>query len=248
MKNNLIQNYPKIGIRPTIEGRMGGIRESLERQTMEMARSSSKLISRRLKYPDGKSVESVIADTTIGGVYEARAADEKFSKEGVGATLTVTPCWCYGSETMDMDPLRPKAIWGFNGTERPGAVYLSAVLAAHNQKGLPAFGIYGKNVQDFGDNSIPEDVENKLLIFARSALAASIVKGGSYLSIGNVSMGIAGSIVDPNFFEDYLGMRCEYVDMTEIARRINRNIYDREELKKALYWTKNNLKEGTDIN
>lgn len=248
MKNNLLQSYPKIGIRPVIDGRMGGIRESLERQTMEMARSASKLISRRLKYPDGKSVECVIADTTIGGVYEARIADEKFSKERVGATLSVTPCWCYGSETMDMDPLRPKAIWGFNGTERPGAVYLSAVLAAHNQKGLPAFGIYGRNVQDADDNSIPEDVKDKLLSFVRSALAAVIIKGKAYLSIGNVSMGIAGSIVDPDFFEDYLGMRCEYVDMTEITRRIDKGIYDREEFKKALYWTKNNLKEGTDIN
>lgn len=248
MKNNLIQNHSKIGIRPVIDGRMGGIRESLERQTMEMARSASKLISRRLKYPDGKSVECVIADTTIGGVYEATAADEKFSKERVGATLSVTPCWCYGSETMDMDPLRPKAIWGFNGTERPGAVYLSAVLAAHNQKGLPAFGIYGRNVQDADDNSIPEDVKDKLLSFVRSALVASIIKGRSYLSIGNVSMGIAGSIVDPDFFEDYLGMRCEYVDMTEITRRIDKGIYDREEYEKALSWVKNNLKEGTDIN
>src|SRR4030065_82724 len=182
LKNNLSHSYPKIGVRPVIDGRMGGIRESLERQTMEMARSASKLISRRLKYPDVKSVESVIADTTIGGVYEARAADEKFSKDGVGATLTVTPCWCYGSETMDMDPLRPKAIWGFNVTERPGAVYLSAVLAAHNQKGLPAFGIYGKNVQDFGDNSIPEDVEDKILQFVKSGLTAATMRGTSYMS------------------------------------------------------------------
>ena len=248
MKKNLLQSYPKIGIRPLIDGRMGGIRESLERQTMEMARSASKLISKRLKYPNGKSVECVIADTTIGGVYEARAADEKFAKERVGATLSVTPCWCYGSETIDMDPLRPKAIWGFNGTERPGAVYLAAALAAHNQKGLPAFGIYGRDVQDADDNSIPEDVKDKLLSFVRSALAAVMIKGNAYLSIGSVSMGIAGSIVDPDFFEDYLGMRCEYVDMTEITRRIDKAIYNWEEFKKALYWTKNNLKEGTDIN
>jgi L-fucose isomerase len=248
MKNNLIQNYPKIGIRPVIDGRMEGIRESLERQTMEMARSVSKLISRRLKYPNGKSVECVIADTTIGGVYEARATDEKFSKEGVGATLSVTPCWCYGAETMDMDPLRPKAIWGFNGTGRPGAVYLSAVLAAHNQKGLPAFGIYGRDVQDANDNSISEDVEDKLLSFVRSALVVSIIRGRSYLSIGGVSMGIAGSIVDPNFFEDYLGMRVEYVDMTEIKRRVDLDIYDRDEYKKALDWVKDNLKEGPDEN
>ncbi|MBM3702304.1 MAG: L-fucose isomerase, partial [Actinobacteria bacterium] len=248
MKNNLLKSYPKIGIRPVIDGRMGGIRESLEKQTMGMAISALKLISKRLKYPNGNSVECVIADTTIGGVCEATAADEKFRKEGVEATLTVTPCWCYGSETMGMDPLRPKAIWGFNGAERPGAVYLSAALAAHNQKGLPAFGIYGRDVQDSDDNSVPEDVKNKLLSFARSALVASIMRGRSYLSIGNVSMGIAGSIVDPSFFEDYLGMRCEYVDMTEIVRRISREIYDREEYKKALSWVKNNLKEGKDIN
>lgn len=248
MKNNLIQNYPKIGIRPAIDGRMGGVRESLEKQTMEMAISASKLISRRLKYINGKSVECVIADTTIGGVYEARAADEKFRKEGIGATLTVTPCWCYGSETMDMDPIRPKAIWGFNGTERPGAVYLSAVLAAHNQKGLPAFGIYGRDVQDANDNFISEDVEDKILSFVRSALAVSIIRGRSYLSIGGVSIGIAGSIVDPNFFEDYLGMRCEYVDMTEIVRRIDRNIYDKKEYGEALSWVKNNLREGKDMN
>ncbi len=248
MKNSLLQSYPKIGIRPVIDGRMGGIRESLEKQTMGMAMSASKLISKRLKYPDGKSVECVTSDTTIGGVHEATAADEKFAREGVGVTLTVTPCWCYGSETMDMDLLRPKAIWGFNGTERPGAVYLAAVLAAHNQKGLPAFGIYGRDVQDSGDNSIPEDVKDKLLSFVRSALAASIIKGKSYLSIGNVSMGIAGSIVDPDFFEDYLGMRCEYVDMTELIRRTERKIYDQNEYEKALLWVKSNLKEGTDIN
>lgn len=248
MENNLIQNYPKIGIRPVIDGRMGGIRESLERQTMEMAKSVSKLISGRLKYPDGKSVECVIADTTIGGVYEARAADEKFSREGVGATLSVTPCWCYGSETMDMDPYLPKAIWGFNGTERPGAVYLAAVQAAHNQKGLPAFGIYGRDVQDNDNSSIPKDVKDRILSFVKAALAASTIKDKSYLSIGNVSMGIAGSIIDPNFFEDYLGMRVEYMDMTEVKRRIDLGIYDRDEYKKALDWVKDNLKEGPDEN
>jgi len=248
MKNNLIQNYPKIGIRPIIDGRMGGIRESLERQTMEMARSVSKLISGKLKYPNGKSVECVIADTTIGGVYEAIAVDEKFSKEGIGATLSVTPCWCYGSETIDMDPFRPKAMWGFNGTERPGAVYLAAVQAAHNQKGLPAFSIYGRHVQDNDDSSIPEDVKDKILSFVKAALAVSTIKDKSYLSIGNVSMGIAGSIIDPHFFEDYLGMRVEYVDMTEIKRRIDLNIYDMDEYKKALGWVKDNLKEGPDEN
>jgi L-fucose/D-arabinose isomerase len=246
--NSLIQNYPKIGIRPVIDGRMEGIRESLENQTMAMAKSVSELISERLKYPDGKPVECVIADTTIGGVFEARAADEKFSKEGVGASLSVTPCWCYGSETMDMNLYIPKAIWGFSGTERPGAVYLAAVQAAHSQKGLPAFSIYGRDVQDNNDHSIPEDVKDKILSFVKAALVVSTIKDRSYLSIGNVSMGIAGSIIDPNFFEDYLGMRVEYVDMTEVKRRIDLDIYDRDEYKKALDWVKDNLKEGPDEN
>ena len=243
-----LNSYSKIGIRPTIDGRMNGIRESLEHQTMNMAKSAAKIISDNVKYPDGKPVECIIADTTIGGVVEAVAADEKFTRVGVGATLTVTPCWCYGSETMDMDPHRPKAIWGFNGTERPGAVYLAAVLAAHNQKGIPAFSIYGKDVQDSNDTTIPEDVKDKILSFARTALAAATMRKKSYLSIGNVAMGIAGSIVDPDFFEDYLNMRCQYVDMTEIVRRIDREIYNREEYKSALSWVKNNLKEGADNN
>jgi len=248
MKNNLSQSYPKIGIRPVIDGRMGGVRESLENQTMDIAKSAAKLISDNLRYPDGSPVVCIISDTTIGGAAETSIADEKFSKEGVGATLSVTPCWCYGSETMDMDLLRPKAIWGFNGTERPGAVYLAAVQAAYNQKGLPAFGIYGRDVQDNDDRSIPEDVKDKILSFAASALAVSTIKDKSYLSIGNVSMGIAGSIIDPHFFEDYLGMRVEYVDMTEVKRRIDLDIYDRDEYKKALDWVKGNLKEGPDEN
>jgi L-fucose isomerase len=241
-------DYPKIGIRPTIDGRMGRVRESLENQTMSMARSAADLISNNLKHPDGSAVECVIADTTIGGASESKMADDKFLIEGVGATLTVTPCWCYGSETMDMDHLRPKAIWGFNGTERPGAVYLAAVLAAHNQKGIPAFGIYGRDVQDADDTNIPDDVKTKIISFAKAALAVAIMKNRSYLSIGNVSMGIAGSIVDPDFFEDYLGMRLEYVDMTEIKRRIDLEIYDKEEYIKARKWVKKNLKEGPDIN
>ena len=240
--------YPKIGIRPTIDGRMGGVRESLENQTMAMAKSAADIITKNLKYPDGSAVKCIIADTTIGGVYEAYKTDEKFIREGVGATLTVTPCWCYGSETMDMDIQRPKAIWGFNGTERPGAVYLAAALAAHNQKGLPAFGIYGRDVKDLRDTEVPGDVKEKILRFASSALAVSIMKGKSYLSIGNVSMGIAGSIVDPHFFEDYLGMRCEYVDMVEIIRRIDRKVYDTDEYNRALSWVKSNLKEGPDNN
>ncbi len=246
--NENMQKYPRIGIRPVIDGRMNGIRESLENQTMEMARSAAKLISDNLKYPDGSPVECIISDTTIGGVSESEAADKKFTIAGVGATLTVTPCWCYGSETMDMDPLRPKAVWGFNGTERPGAVYLAAVLAAHNQKGLPAFGIYGKDVQDSNDSSIPDDVKEKILSFIKASLAVSLMRNKSYLSIGSVSMGIAGSIIDPDFFEDYLGMRVEYADMTEIKRRIDLEIYDRKEYKKALNWVKDKLKEGLDDN
>jgi len=247
IKENM-QKYPSIGIRPVIDGRMGGVREYLENQTMEMARSATKLISDTLRYPDGNPVKCIISDTTIGGAAESIAADEKFRIEGVKATLTVTPCWCYGSETMDMDPLRPKAVWGFNGTERPGAVYLAAVLAAHNQKGLPAFGIYGKDVQDANDNSIPDDVREKILSFIKASLAISIMRNKAYLSIGSVSMGIAGSIVDPDFFEDYLGMRVEYVDMTEIKRRIDLEIFDREEYGKALNWAKDNLREGPDDN
>jgi L-fucose isomerase len=240
----------KIGIRPIIDGREGenGIRESLEKQTMDMAKAAASLISTRLKDRSGSPVECVIADTTIGGVYEASKCAEKFRKEGVCATLSVTPCWCYGSETMDMDPLMPKAVWGFNGTERPGAVYLAAVLAAHTQKGLPAFGIYGHDVQDAGDTAIPDDVQEKVLRFARAAVAVGEMKDKSYLSCGNVSMGIAGSIMDPDFFESYLGMRCEQVDMTEYIRRIEEGIYDKDEFDQAMAWVKRNCREGRDTN
>src|SRR5690554_3382108 len=206
---------PKIGIRPTIDGRERGVRESLEVQTMNMAKSAAKFLSENLRHSNGLPVECVIADSTIGGVAEAAKAEAKFQKEGVGVSLTVTPCWCYGTETIDTDPLRPKAIWGFNGTERPGAVYLAAVLAAHNQKGLPAFGIYGKDVQDAGDTSIPGDVQEKLLRFAKAALVVATIRGKSYLSMGSVSMGIAGSIAAEEIFQDYLGMRNEYIDMSE---------------------------------
>ncbi|MCG9479429.1 MAG: L-fucose isomerase [Actinomycetia bacterium] len=247
-KNRLIGTLPKIGIRPTIDGRRKGVRESLEDQTMNMAKSAAKLLTENLRHASGDPVECVIADTTIGGVAEASMADDKFAKEGVGLTITVTPSWCYGSETMDMHTTRPKAIWGFNGSERPGAVYLAAVLAAHAQKGLPAFGIYGKDVQDADDTSIPEDVAQKLLQFAQAGLAVATMRGKSYLSIGNTSMGIAGSIVDPHFFEDYLGMRCEYTDSTEIIRRVEEGIFDQQEYQKALNWVKNNCTEGTDNN
>ena len=240
--------YPKIGIRPTIDGREGGVRESLEEQVMNMAKSAATFLSENLKYPNGEAIECVIADSCIGGVAEAATTADKFEKEGVGVSLTVTPAWCYGSETIDMNPYIPKAIWGFNGTERPGAVYLAAALAGHNQKGIPAFGIYGKDVQDAGDISIPKDVQEKLLRFVKAGLAVTIMKGKSYLSMGAVSMGIASSIVDADFFQEYLGMRNEYIDMTEFLRRIDEEVYDKEEFKKALAWTKENCKEGKDYN
>ncbi|MDR3252218.1 MAG: L-fucose isomerase [Tannerella sp.] len=239
-------DWPKIGIRPTIDGRMGGVRESLEDQTMNMAKSVIALLGKELKYPDGTPVEFVIADSTIGRVAESAACAEKFRREGVGITITVTPCWCYGSETMDMEQQTVKAVWGFNGTERPGAVYLAAVLAAHAQKGLPAFGIYGHDVQDAGTTDIPADVREKLLLFSRAALAVAIMRGKSYLSIGAVCMGIAGSIVNTDFFEDYLGMRCEGIDEVEIIRRMTEGIYDREEFDKALAWAKQNCRQGED--
>ncbi len=244
-----MKKYPKIGIRPTIDGRQGGIRESLEDKTMSLAKAVATLISTNLKNGDGSPVECVIADTTIGRVAEAAACAEKFEREGVGATITVTSCWCYGSETMDMNPYYPKAVWGFNGTERPGAVYLAAVLAAHAQKGLPAFGIYGHDVQDLDDNTIPEDVAEKLLRFARAAQAVATMRGRSYLSMGSVCMGIAGSIVSPDFLQEYLGLRAESIDLTEILRRMKLGIYDPDEFKKAMAWTEKYCKvnEGEDI-
>ena len=242
--------HPKIGIRPTIDGRQGGVRESLEEKTMTLAANVAALISSNLRYTDGTPVECVIADGTIGRVAESAACAEKFEREGVGGTITVTSCWCYGSETMDMNPYWPKAVWGFNGTERPGAVYLAAVLAAHAQKGLPAFGIYGHDVQDLDDNSIPEDVAEKILRFARGAVAVAEMRGESYLSIGSVTMGIAGSIVDTNFFQKYLGMRNESVDEVEILRRMELGIYDPEEFEKAMAWVKKYCmpNEGWDKN
>jgi L-fucose isomerase len=240
--------YPSIGIRPIIDGRLGGVRESLEETTMEMARNVAALYIKELRYPDGSPVNCVIADNCIGGVVEAGECAIKFDSSNVGVSLSVTPCWCYGSETMDMNPVLPKAIWGFNGTERPGAVYLAATLAAHNQMGLPAFGIYGKDVQDLGDPEIPEDVRERLLSFAKAGLAAAIMRGKSYLSIGSVSMGIAGSMVNPDFFQTYLGMRTEFIDSSEILRRIERKIYDEEEFEKAISWTKKYCREGEDFN
>lgn len=245
-----MSNYPKIGIRPTIDGRQGGIRESLEEKTMALANAVARLISENLRNGDGSPVECVISDTTIGRVAEAAACQEKFERENVGSTITVTSCWCYGSETMDMDPTHPKAVWGFNGTERPGAVYLAAVLAAHAQKGLPAYGIYGHDVQDLSDNTIPSDVAEKILRFARASQAVATMRGKSYLSLGNTCMGIAGSIVNADFLQDYLGMRTEYVSLVEILRRVDYGIYDHEEFEKAMAWIEKYCKtnEGYDYN
>lgn len=248
MTNRLIGDLPKVGIRPVIDGRERGVRESLEEQVMNLAKAAATFISEQLKFPSGEIVECVIADTCIGGVAEAALCAEKFRKEGVGISLTVTPCWCYGTEVMDTDPLLPKAVWGFNGTERPGAVYLAAALAGYTQKGLPTFGIYGRDVQDAGDTTIPEDVKEKILRFVKSGLAVAQMKGKSYLSIGYSSMGIAGSMVDSSFFQKYLGIRTEFVESVEILRRIDEGIYDEEEYQKALAWTKENCKEGVDVN
>ncbi len=248
--NRLVGDYPVIGIRPTIDGRRGylKVRESLEDQTMNMAKAAAKLFEENIRYSNGEPVKVVIADTTIGRVAEAAACADKFKKCGVDITLTVTPCWCYGAETMDMDPMTIKGVWGFNGTERPGAVYLASVLATHAQKGLPAFGIYGHDVQEADDTSIPDDVKEKLLRFGRCAVAAATMRGKSYLQIGSVTMGIGGSIISPEFIEEYLGMRVESVDEVEIIRRMSEGIYDEEEFQKALKWTKEYCIEGFDKN
>lgn len=249
-KNRLIGDYPVIGIRPTIDARQGelSVRDSLENQTMDMARAAAKLLTENLKYSNGEPVKVVIADTTIGRVAESAACADKFRKLGVDITLTVTPCWCYGAETMDMDPMTIKGVWGFNGTERPGAVYLASVLATHAQKGLPAFGIYGHDVQNADDTKVPEDVKERLLRFGRAAVAVATMRGKSYLQIGSICMGIGGSIIDPSFVEEYLGMRVESVDEVEIIRRMSEGIYDEKEFKKALDWTKKYCKEGFDKN
>lgn len=249
-ENRLIGDYPVIGIRPTIDGRRGvlKVRESLEEQTMNMAKSAAKLFEENIRYSNGEPVKVVIADTTIGRVAEAAACADKFKKCGVDITLTVTTCWCYGAETMDMDPMTIKGVWGFNGTERPGAVYLASVLATHAQKGLPAFGIYGHDVCEADDTSIPEDVKEKLLRFGRAAVACATMRGKSYLQIGSITMGIGGSIIDPAFIEEYLGMRVESVDEVEIIRRMTQGIYDEAEYQKALKWIREKCKEGFDKN
>ena len=246
--NRLVGRLPKVGIRPVIDGREAGVRESLEQQCMDMAKVAAKLIETHVRFPSGERVECVIADSTIGGVVDAAQCADKFQKEGVGVSLTVTPCWCYGTEVMDTDSLIPKAVWGFNGTERPGAVYLAAALAGYSQKGLPAFGIYGKEVQDSDDLSVPNDVKEKLVRFTKAALAVAQMKGKSYLSIGYSSMGISGSMVDVNFLQDYLGIRSEFVESVELLRRIDEGIFDKEEFNRAMIWTKKYCKEGKDYN
>ncbi len=248
MKDRLIGRLPKVGIRPVIDGREHGVRESLEEQTMNMAQAAAKLIESRLRFPHGERVECVIADTTIGGVADAARCAEKFGREGVGVSLTVTPCWCYGTEVMDTNPLTPKAIWGFNGTERPGAVYLAAAIAGYSQKGLPVYGIYGQDVQDAGDQSVPADVIEKIIRFVNAGLAVAYMKGKSYLSLGYTSMGIAGSTVDAEFFHDYLGMRTEFVESVELIRRMEQGVYDQKEYSRALAWVKAKCKEGADNN
>ena len=249
-KSRLVGDYPVIGIRPTIDGRRGPlkVRESLEAQTMNMAKAAAKLFEENLRYSNGEPVKVVISDTTIGRVAESAACAEQFRKAGVDITLTVTPCWCYGSETMDMDRNTIKGVWGFNGTERPGAVYLASVLATHAQKGLPAFGIYGHEVQDMDDTSIPEDVKEKLLRFGRAAVAVATMRGKSYLQIGSICMGIGGSIIDSKFMEEYFGMRVESVDEVEVIRRMSEGVYDEAEFQKALKWAKEKCIMGFDKN
>ena len=249
-ESRLIGGYPVIGIRPTIDGRRGAlkVRESLEDQTMGMAKAAKKLFEENLRYSNGEPVKVVIADTTIGRVAESAACAEKFKKEGVDITLTVTPCWCYGSETMDMDPMTIKGVWGLNATERPGAVYLASVLDTHAQKGLPAFGIYGHDVVDADDSEIGDDIKEKLLRFGRAAVAAASMRGKSYLQIGSICMGIGGSIIDSDFIESYLGMRVESVDEVEIIRRMTEGIYDEAEFQKALAWAKEKCIIGFDKN
>jgi len=247
-RNTLIGRMPKIGIRPCIDGRRLGVRESLEEKTMGMARQAAELISSRLRHANGLPLECVIAETCIGGVAEAAACEDLFARENVTATLTVTPCWCYGTETMDMNPLTIKAVWGFNGTERPGAVYLAAVMAAHAQRKLPAFAIYGRDVQDLTDRAVPADVEEKILLWAKAAIAAGTLRGKSYVNIGSSCMGIAGSIVDAQMFQEYFGLRTEWLDQVEIERRIARGIYDPEEYTKAKAWREATCIEGWDKN
>lgn len=238
----------RIGIRPIIDGRWGGVREALEEQTMKMAKNAKKLIEENIRYADGTPAEVVISPCTIGGGKEAAVCEDFFATQNVVATLSVTPCWCYGSETMDLNPLTIKAVWGLNATERPGAVYLAAVMAVHNQRNLPAFAIYGKDVQEANDYKIPEDVKEKILRFSRCALAVGQMRNKAYVALGSVCMGIGGSFLDPQFMQDYFGIRAEWVDMIEIIRRVEKDIYDKDEFEKALSWAKKYCKIDRDRN
>jgi len=246
--NRLQGALPKVGIRPVIDGRRQGVRESMEAATMAMARAAAELITERVRHACGLPVECVIADTCIGGIAEAAACEAKFEREGVGVSLTVARSWCYGYEVMDMHPTRPKAIWGFNGTERPGAVFLAAAMAAHANKRLPAFSIYGREVQDADDFSIPPDVAERIVQFVRAGLAVATMQGKTYVSMGNVSMGIVGSLVDQDFLQRYLGMRTMTVDMVEFVRRMERGIYDPDEFERAYQWVRRHCTEGKDYN
>jgi L-fucose isomerase len=249
-KSRYLGEYPVIGIRPIIDAREGmlNVRASLEELTMRMAHQAKELLEENVRYSDGEKVKVVIADTTIGRVAESAACAAKFKKEGVDITLSVSPCWCYGSETMDTDPMTIKGVWGLNATERPGAVYLACVLADYARKGLPAFGIYGDTVQDFEDKTIPSDVKEKIVRFGTAAVAAATMRGKSYLQVGAQCMGISGSMIDPDFFEEYLGMRVESVDEVEVLRRIDKGIYDRDEFEKAKKWVSTYCPTGFDKN
>lgn len=243
-----MKNYPAIGIRPIVDSRRLGIRDALEGKVREMAEAARKLIEEHVFYADGTPARVVVFSGSIAGGEEAARCEAEFAARHVTATLSVTPSWCYPLETIDMNPMTTKAIWGFNGTERPGAVYLASALAAHNQMRRPCFSIYGRDVQDMEEKEIPEDVQEKILRFARCAVAVGEMQNKAYVGFGSVSMGIMGSFLDPSFYAQYLGMRPEWVDMTEVLRRMDLGIYDPEEFREALAWVKANCREGYDPN
>lgn len=243
-----MKNYPVIGIRPIVDSRRLGIRDALEGKVRQMAESAKRLIQDNVFYADGTPARVVIYSGSIAGGEEAARCEEEFAAQHVTATLSVTPSWCYPLETIDMNPMTTKAIWGFNGTQRPGAVYLAAAMAAHNQMHRPCFSIYGRDVQDMEEEEIPRDVQEKILRFAKCALAVGQMQNKAYVGFGAVSMGIMGSFLDPAFYMHYLGMRPEWVDMTEILRRMEQGIYDKEEFEEAIQWVRANCKEGYDPN
>jgi len=242
-----LNKLPVIGIRAVIDPRRKVYNRTYG-QTQDMASSVADYLSDHVKYPNSLPLKCVVYQKCVSNIVEAQECSDYFKHLNVGAVITVATGWCYPLETMLLDAGIPHAVWGFNGTERPGAVFLAALTAACNLKGLPMFKIYGKEVREKDDKRIPEDVGRKLLSFTRAALAASLMKGKSYLSLGTVSMGISGCISDELFFQQYLGMRISYVDMSEIQRRMNKGIYDPEELSKAIEWFSNNCKEGVDYN